>query len=229
MADELNLSRQAKLVPVDKINEYTIKIFGVGSIGSHVAKVMAKTGFKNIEVFDMDIVEEENLAAQAFDFKHIKKNKVDAIAEIIKDGTNIEIVTNNGQITKDFQIDAESNTIYCCFFDSIEGRKLIFDKLKDMPIIFVDARIGMYDMRHYLIDCSDKAEVENYAKTLEIKATSELQCGEKACAPINVQLAGMITMNIVNFIMDKDYTKTFIGNAATPNNHINVLKIMNDK
>jgi len=227
--NELNLSRQSKLIPKDKITQYTLKVFGVGSIGSHFVKTAAKTGFTNIEVFDTDIVEEENIAAQAFDFRHIGMKKVEAMKEIVLEGAGVEIIATHGTVTKETDIVPEPNTIYCCFFDSMEGRKIVFEKVKDFPVVFVDGRIGRYDMRHYLVDCSDKNEVQIYGDTLNVKGVSDLACGEKASAPINVQIAGMIVMNIVNFISGKDYTKRFIGNAATPKTSIHILEIKEKK
>ena len=222
---DLNLSRQSKLIPYDKINQYTLKVFGVGSIGSHFVKTAAKAGFKNIEVYDMDKVEEENIAAQAFDFEHIGKEKVVAMADIVKKAAGTELLTHQGLVDKKTDISAESDTFYCCFFDSFEGRKLVFDKLKDYPILFVDGRIGKHNMRHYLVNCNDKEDVEEFDKSLNTGKESELECGEKACAPVNVQLAGMILMNIINYINDDDYTRKFIGNAKTPNTQINILKL----
>ena len=62
----LTLVRQSKLVPVDEINKYELHIFGVGSVGSHVTNIAAKAGFKNITVYDMDTVDEENISPQAW-------------------------------------------------------------------------------------------------------------------------------------------------------------------
>ena len=225
MVNELNLSRQAKLVPYDEINNYTIKVFGVGSVGSHVAKTLAKSGFNNIEVYDNDIVEGENISAQAFNFEDIKKLKVDAIKDMLEKAAGVTPVVHNEYITDETEIIPEANSIYCCFFDSIEARKMLFDKLKEFPIIWVDARIGQYNMRHYLVNCANKVEVEEYIKTLETGKASELECGEKACAPINVQIAGRIVMNIINFIRGETYVKKFIGNAERPQKDIVVLNI----
>jgi len=221
----LNLSRQSKLVPYDKINQYTLKVFGVGSIGSHFVKTAAKAGFKNIEVYDVDKVEEENIAAQAFDFDDIGKEKVVAMSDMIKKSAGVELITHQGFVDKDTEISADSDTVYCCFFDSFEGRKLVFNKLKDYPIVFVDGRIGVYDMRHYLVDCGEEKEVKEFLDTLSTGKESELECGTKASAPINTQIAGMIVMNIINYISGDDYTQKFIGNAKTPSTQINVLKL----
>jgi len=225
----LNLSRQSKLIPADKINNYTVKVFGVGSIGSHFAKAIAKTGFKNIEVYDMDTVEEENISAQAFDFAHIGMNKVDAVADMIKRSSGVEVIPHHGKITEKTPITPEANTIYCCFFDSFEARQMLFNMLKDYPVIFIDGRIGQYNMRHYLVELDDKEQVENYSNSLNTKAVSELKCGEKACAPINIQIAGKIIMNVINYIKGSDYEKVYIGNAEAPATDIHVLKIRGEQ
>ena len=216
----LNFSRQTKLVPTEEINQYKIKVFGVGSVGSYVTKLLAKVGFNKIEVYDMDIVEEENLSAQAFDFRHLKKTKVDAMKEIVKECAGIDIKTHHGQITKDTPIEGEPNTIYCCFFDSFEARQLVFDFIKPLPTIFVDARIGGYNMRHYFVECSNQKDKEDYESTLNTGASSELGCGEKANAMINMQIAGKIVANIVNFIRGQRYVKRYLGNIEDPKNDI---------
>ena len=223
MSNELNLSRQTKLVPKEA-TERNIKIFGVGSVGSHVARILAKTGFTNISVYDMDIVEEENIAAQAFNFGHLKMNKVDAIKNLIEEETGIQIEAHHGQINAQSVIEPEPNTVYCCFFDSFEGRKLVFDMLKDYPVTFVDGRIGAFDMRHYLVDCSNAEYVKEFEQTLAPGAVSELACGEKASAPINNMISGMIAMNIINYLKGGDYSRKYIANAAATTGIINVLE-----
>ena len=216
----LDLSRQAILIPFNKINEWTIKVFGVGSVGSHLVKLLAKTGFKQIEVYDMDVVGTENISAQAYDFRHIGKPKVTAMAEIVKESAGIDVVTHNEEITEKTEIMPEPKTIYCCVFDSFETRKMLFDKLKDMPIIFVDGRIGGFNLRHYLVNCANPEEVKNYETTLTTGAVSELTCGEKASSPINYQIVGKMVINIVNFIAGNPYLKRFLGNVMYPKNDI---------
>jgi len=219
---QLNLSRQSLLVPEELLTKFNFKIFGVGSVGSHFALALAKTGFKNIEVFDMDTVDEENIGPQAFMFSHLKMKKVDAIATLIKDATNTEIIATDGMITEESIINAEPNTFYCCFFDSFEGRKIVFDKLKDMPIKFVDGRIGGYNARYYIVDCSNEEEVISYGKTLVTGKTSELACGEKASCPINYELAGKLVNQLVSAMLNKPYDKIFIGNVADPSTNLHI-------
>jgi len=216
MSNELNLSRQSKLIPADKLEKWNVHIFGVGSIGSHLTKVLAKSGFKDITVYDMDEVGKENISAQAFDFSHVGMQKVEAMKQIIKQSTGIDIITHDGEITEETPLSAEPNTIYVCVFDSLEARKIVFNKLKDMPIIFVDGRIGGYNLKHFLVDCSNPDEVATYEKTLNPEARSDLVCGEKACCPINTEISGKMAMNIIKYIAGLEYTKTHFENVLFP-------------
>lgn len=221
--ENLDLSRQALMIPQD-ITNWGIKVFGVGSVGSHLVKTLAKTGFINIDVYDGDTVESENIAAQAYDFRHIGMNKVDAIKEIVKESAGVDITAHHGIVTTDTEINPEPNTVYVCVFDSLEARKMVFGKVKEYPVPFVDGRIGQLNMRHYLVDCSNKEQVDIYSESLDTDAVSELACGEKACAPVNSIIAGKIAMNIISYITGKSYEKTYIGNAGAPKNQIVVLE-----
>ncbi len=221
---ELDLSRQSKLIPKDKIDNWSVEVFGVGSVGSHVVECLAKSGFKSIKVYDMDVVAEENIAPQAFNIEHIEMKKVDAVKDIAKRASGITIQTSHEKITEKTPLILEPLTVYCCFFDSLEARRLIFDKVKGNPVVYVDGRIGKYDMRYYIVDCMDKDEVEEYETTLDTSVQSEQVCGEKACAPVNRVISGHIVMQMVNYISGKSYIKTFIGNLSMPTMDIAVIK-----
>ena len=211
---ELNLSRQSRLVPKDELTNWNFEIFGVGSVGSHVVNCLAKTGFKNITVYDMDKVDEENIGPQAYMFKHMGMPKVEAIKDLILEATGHEIIAKDGEIKDDFVLPVTANTMYLCFFDSFEARNLIFNKALEMPVgVFVDGRIGQFNQQYYLIDISKEDNVALYKSHLPKSGGSELICGEKASCMINYELAGRIVSNIVNYISGKTYDKLFIGNV----------------
>ena len=228
--NELNLSRQSKLVPEGELKKWTFHIFGVGSVGGPVAQILSKTGFENIEVYDMDNVEKENIGPQAFFFEHLKQKKVDAIKDICKRLAGIDIKTHHGQVTVKTKITVEPNSMYLLFFDSIEGRKMVWDKVKDMPCIVVDGRIGKFDIRYYLIDTIEEPQREEYEKSFPKGKISELVCGEKCSAMINYELGGRIVNNIVNYLAGRDYDKIFIGNTTSPETNIHIrMEISQEK
>ena len=222
---ELDLSRQSKLVPVEALTTWNFHIFGVGSVGSHVAKLLSKTGFKNLTVYDMDKVESPNIGPQAFDFRHMGKLKTEAMVDIIKEVSGVEAKGINGKVDDNTIITPEPNTMYLCFFDSFEGRKIVYNKVKDYPVIFVDGRIGRFDMKHFLIELSDEEQKQYYMRTFptDDNEGSELQCGEKASAFINYLISSLIVTNIINYVSGNTYEKSFAGNALQSHNNMRAI------
>ena len=221
---ELNLSRQSLLVPPNELTRWNIHIFGVGSVGSHLALLLAKTGFKNLIVYDMDTVDEENIGPQAYMFEHLGMNKVEAIKDLISKSTGTEVVAKHGQINNESEIEVEPHSIYICVFDSFEARKLVYNKVKDFPGVFIDGRIGAYNLSHFMVDLIHNDQKEEYEKTFpkDNGEGSDLACGEKASAFINYELVGRIVSNIIRYVKGDGYIKRFMGSVI---NHEHDLEI----
>ena len=206
---ELNLSRQSKLVPNDAITSFRYEVFGVGSLGSHIVELLAKIGATDIKVYDMDTVDEENIGPQAFQLKHIGMDKVDAMAEKVKESTGLDIEVAHGEITKETELIPDGRVIYICVFDSLSARKIVWNKVKDYPCVFVDGRIGRTHMHSFLIDTVAEGMNEMYEKTFpkEDGEGSDLVCGEKASAFINFQICSYMVANIINYVSGDTYEK----------------------
>ena len=219
----LNLSKQSALIDEKSLKEWTIHVFGLGSIGSHLVRALTKTGFTNIVGYDMDIVEEENIPAQAFGLKHIDMKKTEALKEMIKEETGIEIITHEGEVTEKTEIKIEKNGIYICAFDSIPARKIVWDKIKKFPIAYGETRIGRFDYRYYFVVPSLtpdkwKEEYEEFLKPGQ--PIAELKCGEKCSFGPNTDLVSRMLRQILNIIEGKEITYYFISNWMTPDNSI---------
>lgn len=178
-----------------------IRIIGVGCTGSFIALNLAKLGFDNIEVIDFDNVEAENIPNQFYREKDIGKPKVEALREIIKDFTGTEIIINNTKIDKDFIFYHELNEIIILCLDNMKTRKLIYKKVKDIPIMLIDTRMGGEGFQIYTADLTKDNERENLAKRLTA-STMETPCGEKSVIYTILSIASE-TCNIVKMI-DKD-------------------------
>lgn len=68
-----------------KIAEYTVGIIGAGGLGSNAAMILARCGFRNFILCDMDKVEVSNLNRQYFLPEDIGKMKVRALSEKISE------------------------------------------------------------------------------------------------------------------------------------------------
>ena len=115
-----HLTRQLDIIPLDVL-DIQINVIGAGAIGSMTTLILAKMGFNNIVVYDDDIIDRVNMNNQFYRFKDIGTNKVDALKEIIKDFTNVDILS--------LPILWENTAlkgIVICAVDSMKARKSIY-------------------------------------------------------------------------------------------------------
>src|SRR3972149_7669924 len=73
-------SRQADIVPRERILDCKATVIGVGAIGRQVASQLAAIGLPWIQLVDHDVVEESNIASQGYFEDDLKRFKVHATA-----------------------------------------------------------------------------------------------------------------------------------------------------
>lgn len=195
-----------------KTEQKKIHIYGAGSIGSHVAMGLAKTGYNDLTIYDYDVVEESNVPAQFFNLSNVGASKLDAITENIKSYTGTTINTISGKITESFTPNLTQDSIHIICFDNIEGRKLIYEKLKDFPVMMIDGRIGAFNYQIYTNDMIKDSTL--YAKSLE-GVFSELQCGEKCLWGVNSLISSKIVAQVLRITKGKPVYSTIKGNLLS--------------
>ena len=211
--------KQSELIDSAKVKKWKVKVFGIGSIGSLLIHQLAMVGFEDIVGYDFDTVDDENVGSQLFNKNHIGMKKTEAIQKIMKDGYDFDVSVVDGKIDKETEILPETNTIYFCAFDSLEARKMLWDKLKGFPIVWGDARIGRDNQRYYFVDLRDRDEdwVKEYEKSLDFNGPrTELKCGEKGCFSNNAEIVGKIVRQLVNIAEEKSLTTLYIGKWGEP-------------
>ena len=174
----IDFTRQTKIFNPDS-SKINITIIGVGSTGSFLAFTLAKMGISKIKVIDFDKIEKHNIPNQYYRLKDVGKLKVDALKEIIKDFSDVEIETEKKKITKKYNFDIDMNSIVISCVDNIPTRKLLVEHLKGFPIKLIDTRFGGEGYSIHVCNCEEEKEVKEYLKSLEgkIKPTG---CGEKS-------------------------------------------------
>lgn len=211
---ELDFGRQVAIF--DPIKQKSIiHIIGAGCTGSSTARIISKLGFNNIKVTDFDKVEEHNLPNQYYRFQDIDKFKVDALKEIVKEFSGIDIIAENGKVDKKYSFDMSMNHIYVFCVDSMKVRKMMFELLKDYPIGWiVDTRMDGEDYSIMTCDLSSNEEKEWYATTLEGK-TANTSCGAKAVI-YTVDHIAIDTAKIIKSIdTDKKVAKMILCDEKT--------------
>jgi len=119
----------------------SVGIAGVGGIGSNVAKILVRSGVKNLKIVDFDTVESSNLNRQFYFLSQIGKPKVDMLEYNLKKiGTKInlrkekvKISTNNiKSLFSEYKIIVEG-------FDSKSDKIMLLEELSDNKNLIVSA------------------------------------------------------------------------------------------
>lgn len=179
-----------------------IIVYGCGSIGSHVIMGLAKTGFNNISAIDYDEVEESNIPAQFYSYKHIGMKKIEAIKDLVKYMHNVDIQIEEIKVDGAYTPGYEQNSVHIICFDNIESRKILVEKLQGFPLLIIDGRIGAFNAEKYSFIGTEEKLYNKYMKTLEGEF-SELECGEKTLWSVNAYIASKIIVDVLKFVKNE--------------------------
>lgn len=213
MEKEVRLMRQLDIIPMHAL-ELPITVIGAGAVGSHVVKALAQMGFDDITVFDDDVVSEENLNAQGYPVKDLKRIKVEALAEIVFDyteGPGIEVRSER-------YVAGAFEGIVISAVDNMATRKLIWENhagkaLKTLAII--DPRMGAEFAQLYVMRPMEPIDQATYAKTLftDSEAVQE-PCTAKATIYTALLLSGLVCKAVKDIALGQPYTRMVTWNIA---------------
>ena len=154
-------SRQADIVPRQRILNCKATVIGVGAIGRQVAIQLTAIGVPVLQLVDFDHVDISNLATQGYMHKDLKRPKVDVTAEFCREinyDLQVEVILDRFKRTTPV-----GNCVFVCV-DKIEARKHIWNTVKDKANFFVDGRMSAEVLR-VITACDDKSR-EYYPQTL---------------------------------------------------------------
>jgi hypothetical protein len=130
--------RQLDLCPPDKL-KFPITVVGAGATGSSIVYNLAKMGCSDITVMDFDRLEPHNVSNQLCLVGKIGALKVEALGELIKTLTDIEI----NAVAEKYEAQPLSGVVIAAV-DSMDVRMAIW-KMVEMNIsvpLFLDPRMG---------------------------------------------------------------------------------------
>jgi len=92
--DQNRFLRQIDIIPPEKLS-FPITIIGAGAIGSAAVVALAKMGCSDITVWDEDTLEDVNIPNQICKPSMVGRPKVQALAELVYELTEIQIKQMN--------------------------------------------------------------------------------------------------------------------------------------
>ena len=182
-------------------------IIGCGSVGSTIAELLIRLGLTKISLYDFDTVSAHNLANQMFFNADIKRNKTEAVRDLLL-AINPE-AKNNIKIYNEGWTDATrlNGYVFLCV-DNIDLRREIATKNKYNRAIkaMFDVRTRLEDAQHYAADWSSPRLIDNFIKSMEFSheeahaATPVTACNvEMSVAPTVRVICSYCVANFMNF------------------------------
>lgn len=154
-------SRQADIVPQERINECKATVIGIGAIGRQVALQLTAIGIPHLQLIDFDHVEIHNLPTQGYLVTDLKQPKVNATLEQCRQMSHnikVDVIFDRFKRSTPF-----GNCVFCCV-DSITARKHIWEIVKDKVNFFCDGRMSAEVLR--IITAFDSKSRTYYPQTL---------------------------------------------------------------
>ncbi|MCD0462499.1 ThiF family adenylyltransferase [Roseiconus lacunae] len=131
-------SRQAGIVPVDRLGSVNATVIGVGAIGRQVAIQLAAIGIKKIQLIDFDEVDLSNTTTQGYPHREIGVAKTHACANAIAElDPTIDITLLQDRFRPRHDV---GNAVFCCV-DCISARSAIWNSLEGKVEFWADGRM----------------------------------------------------------------------------------------
>ena len=169
MAEANNrFTRQADLVPQERLREMLVTVIGVGAIGRQVALQLAAIGVTRLQLIDFDLVELTNVTTQGYLASDVGQAKVEAtLAALQRIEPNAEVTPIVDRYRPNLTVGA---AVFCCV-DSISARAAIWRSAHHDCQFWCDGRMLGEVMR--VLTATDPDSRRHYLTTLFEQADAE--------------------------------------------------------
>lgn len=183
--------RQLAIVPLEKL-AFPITVIGAGAIGSATVVTLAKMGCPNIAVWDADILEDVNTPNQLCKPSMIGRPKVQALAELVDELTEIQIK----QVNRRYMGQSLEGVVIVTV-DDMTTRQKVWKRAKlnrKIPLL-IDARMGAEFARIYAIYPTNVYDADFYKQNLYSSEDAEhLPCSARSIIYCPTVIAGYIAL-----------------------------------
>lgn len=184
-----------------RIQSVKIGIAGAGGLGSNLAVALVRSGFKNFEILDQDIIELSNLNRQYYFLDEVGKSKVVVLKErLLKINPDLKINIINDQLVKaNASKYFQHAGILFEAFDNVESKKLILEEYgnSDKIIIFGNGMVGISNKNEFKIK---KLNDKHY---LVGDGIADVRAGDKPFAPRVATCAGLMASVVLELVCQR--------------------------
>lgn len=205
MFDVRRIMRQLDIIPEKTLGE-PITIIGCGAIGSFTALSLAKMGFGNLQVFDSDVVETENMSCQFFRLSDVGKPKAEALRDLVQTFTEMEIYPH----VKRYDSGAFPGIVISAV-DNMATRRLIWENHKGVSPAtraIIDPRMGAEAALMYTMNPSCERDQVSYEKTLYSDQEAQPErCTAKSTMYTVGMISGLVAKTVKDLVTNGQYAR----------------------
>ncbi len=214
-----HLMRQTSLIDSARLEALPVHIIGCGAIGSYVAQALAKMGFLEFHLYDMDKVSIENMNCQAFGKSQIDMPKNMALAgqlgQFLFDENCPDkkpSIKLHGEV-KESDLPALSGVVILSV-DSLPVRQMLAKHIRKTCLnvkFIIDPRMGAeyyFQQAFTFDDFANEKVFKNYlASYPKPEDVVEAKCTAKSTVYTAMLSAGLIAKTVKNWIMGQSYPR----------------------
>ncbi|MFP4105884.1 MAG: ThiF family adenylyltransferase [Phycisphaerae bacterium] len=204
-------SRQADVVPADRLAVCCVTVVGVGAVGRQCAMQLASMGVRHLQLVDFDRVEEHNVVTQGYREADIGLAKVNATAEACRAiDASIEIEAIDSRFRRNMDV----GDVLFAAVDSIEVRRLLWEAVRDRVAFYADARATAETIR--VLTACDRESRAHYPTTLFARAEAHAgSCTSKMTIFTAAIAAGLLASQFSRWLRglptDRDVTLNLLA------------------
>jgi len=192
--------RQLDIVSSEKLT-FPITVIGAGAIGSATVATLSKMGCSNITVWDADILEDVNIPNQLCKPSLVGKPKVEALAELIYELTDVKIMQVNQRY-----LGQSLEGVVIVTVDNMTCRKNVWKRVRlntKVPLL-IDSRMGTEFARIYTIHPTNISEADFYQENLySVDEAEHLPCSARSIIYCPTVVAGLIALLVKQYATGK--------------------------
>lgn len=204
---EKGLRAYLRLKQLKKIQSVKIGIGGAGGLGSNLAVILVRCGFKNFEIIDKDRIEPSNLNRQFYFLNEIGKSKVKTLKKtLLQINPSLKVITHETAWSqKDGNLFFKDCSIIAEAFDQVDFKRDFIEFYADKAELLVSGNglAGISSLKNFEVKRVGRIYIVGDRKTSVSKTHPPLAPGVTACASLMAQiiLRASLTQKLSRFTL----------------------------
>jgi molybdopterin/thiamine biosynthesis adenylyltransferase len=188
-----------------------VHLVGVGSLGTAIGLLLAKSEITQIYIYDDDVVELKNIRNQLYPDFLVGVPKVEAFSWVLDALAHTRTRAHRQRVSSI----ATTTAAVICAVDNMATRRALYETAGQAPL-FVDGRVGGDVTRLYFIRHGDAEERRFYESTLyDDSEASQDPCLTAATVHTCWSAASLIVSTLLKFLRGEPIPREIIFDHAT--------------